>query len=133
MVVGSNPAGSYKTVISNLKKLTEIEKLQCYIWNLQCLSEKYSITPSVRGITAYSVQPQGEIPEEGRTKEKKVKEIERSAKIEENIYNGARKLNSLENMLMDKVSVKECLRSLKIKNGKGLDKIPQGILKEGAD
>ena len=34
---------------------------------------------------------------------------------------------------MDKVSVKECLRSLKIKNGKGLDKIPQGILKEGAD
>ena len=36
-------------------------------------------------------------------------------------------------MFMDPTSVKEILRSLKIKNSKGFDRIPQRILVDGAD
>ena len=36
-------------------------------------------------------------------------------------------------MFMDKLSVKDCITNLKIKNSEGFDRIPQRILKEGIE
>ena len=45
----------------------------------------------------------------------KVKNIVETTKIDENIYNGERKIYSNSKMFMDEASVKECILNLKIK------------------
>ena len=63
----------------------------------------------------------------------KVKKIVDTTVVDENIYNGTRKIYSNNKMFMDQKSVKECILNLKIKNSEGFDRIPQRILREGID
>ena len=53
--------------------------------------------------------------------------------IDVNVYNGKRKVISNEVMFMDHDSILACIKTLKIKNCEGHDRIPQRILVDGAD
>ena len=63
----------------------------------------------------------------------KIRSIVEQVNIDENIYNGTRKVFSQEEMFMDPLSVKQCMLTLKSKNTEGVDRIPQKILLDGAD
>ena len=49
-----------------------------------------------------------------------------------NVYNGKRKAISNEVMFMDPESITECIKTIKIKNCEGHDRIPQRILVDGS-
>ncbi len=63
----------------------------------------------------------------------KIRGIVEQVSIDDNVYNGTRKIFTSEKMFMDPTSVKLCLQSLKNKNTEGVDRIPQKILLDGAD
>ena len=63
----------------------------------------------------------------------KVSKITEATLINPNVYNGHIKINMLINFSIEEEDVGECLRSLKIKNCEGFDRIPQRILTDGAD
>ena len=63
----------------------------------------------------------------------KIRSIVEQVNIDENVYNGTRKVFSQEEMFMDPPSVKQCMLTLKSKNTEGVDRIPQKILLDGAD
>ena len=63
----------------------------------------------------------------------KVKDILANTKVNDQVYNGTRKVTAENKFFMDRLSVKECMLSLKIKNTDGYDRIPQRILVDGAD
>jgi hypothetical protein len=50
-----------------------------------------------------------------------------------NVYNSTKELNCHDQFFMGKAAILECLKSLKAKNSKGFDCIPQKILVDGAD
>ena len=53
--------------------------------------------------------------------------------MEPNVYNGKRKVNAANKFFMSLEAVKSCMNSLKPKNSEGFDRIPQRILKDGAE
>ena len=53
--------------------------------------------------------------------------------MEPNVYNGKRKVNTANKFFMSLEAVKSCMNSLKPKNSEGFDRIPQRILKDGAE
>jgi hypothetical protein len=53
--------------------------------------------------------------------------------IDENVYNGTRKVFSREEMFVGPLSMKQCMLTLKSKNTEGVDRIPQKILLDGVD
>ena len=63
----------------------------------------------------------------------KVKNLSESTNIRDDVYNGRKKSNAVNKMFMDQISVKECILSLKVKNCKGYDRIPQRILVDGGE
>ena len=63
----------------------------------------------------------------------KIKSALAETQIRDNVYNGKRKVISESKMFMSSNDILECLKSLKIKNCEGYDRIPQRILKDGAD
>ena len=63
--------------------------------------------------------------------EKKVQTIVREQKIEDSVYNGKRKINCLNENFMNAVNLKNAVKSLKIKNCEGHDRIPQRVLIDG--
>ena len=63
----------------------------------------------------------------------RVKNLADSTTIKDDVYNGKKKTNATNKMFMDICSVKECIKSLKIKNCEGFDRIPQRILVDGAE
>ena len=63
----------------------------------------------------------------------KIRRLIDQTNMDDNVYNGYRKVFSEEKMFMDSVSVKHCMLSLKNKNTEGVDRIPQKILLDGAD
>ena len=65
--------------------------------------------------------------------EKKVNDIYNEAKIDPQIYNGKRKLNSENKFFMTETDIIACIKTIKIKNCEGIDRIPQRILVDGAD
>ena len=56
-----------------------------------------------------------------------------SAEIDPAIYNGNKKIDGNNKMFMNREWISECLRSIKIKNTEGFDRIPQRILVDGCD
>ena len=64
---------------------------------------------------------------------KKVIDIMSAMVIDNEIYNGEKKVESSDLMFMDKGAIKECILSLKVKNSKGYDRIPQRVLIDGVD
>ena len=63
----------------------------------------------------------------------KVNDIVSNAVIDSTIYNGKKKINGNSTMFMNKEAIVECLKSIKIKNTEGFDRIPQRILVDGSE
>ena len=63
----------------------------------------------------------------------KIKNIIEELAINEEVYNGKRKVEENNKNFMDPISVKECIMNLKLKNSEGYDRIPQRILVEGVE
>ena len=63
----------------------------------------------------------------------KVKSLSRRAIFSPNVYNGKRKVNCHDKMCMYINDIIECVKTIKIKNCEGYDRILQRILVEGID
>ena len=61
----------------------------------------------------------------------KVKAIVESCKVDDNVYNGKRKVNTNDKNFMTRDNIIKAIKSIKIKNCEGFDRIPQRILSEG--
>ena len=73
-------------------------------------------------------------PEEfARFFKNKVKTITDSSVINEEVYNGKRKVLAANKMFMDQASIRTVMESIKIKNSEGYDRIPQRIIREGLE
>ena len=65
--------------------------------------------------------------------EKKVAKIVGETVVNQNVYNGRRKLMADSSMFMTSLKITECVKDLKFKNTEGYDRIPQRILIDGLD
>ena len=63
----------------------------------------------------------------------KVKGLVDDTLMDSNVYNGKQKLQSESMFFMDRESIVDCVKSLKIKNSEGFDRLPQKILFDGLD
>ena len=63
----------------------------------------------------------------------KVEKITRETIVDQNVYNGYRKLAADNQMFMSFSEVEKCIKSIKIKNCEGYDRIPQRVLNEGIE
>ena len=63
----------------------------------------------------------------------KVKNITESTLINPLVHNGHQKINIVDNDIIPITDIIECVKSLKIKNCEGYDRIPQRILSEGIE
>ena len=60
-------------------------------------------------------------------------DIHNEAKIDPSIYNGNRKVNSDSKFFMSESDIVFCIKSIKIKNCEGIDRIPQRVLVDDMD
>ena len=65
--------------------------------------------------------------------DKKVLGIVESTKVDQGVYNGRRKIHAEDGIFMTSARIIECVKSLKIKNTEGYDRIPQRIIIDGLD
>ena len=65
--------------------------------------------------------------------EKKVGDIVGSTKVDENVYNGKKRIEAQCEMFMTGLSISECVKKIKIKNTEGYDRIPQRIMVDGLE
>jgi hypothetical protein len=63
----------------------------------------------------------------------KIQNILENVSIDDEVYNGIKKIEVNNNHFMDRVAVKACIQSLKLKNSEGFDRIPQRVLVDRAD
>lgn len=63
----------------------------------------------------------------------KIRKVMDKIVMEEEVYNGNKRVESSSSFFMSKLEVMECLKTLKNKNSEGYDRIPQRILKDGSD
>ena len=63
----------------------------------------------------------------------KVKSIVETCRVNDNVYNGFQRVVGLESNFMTTRNVLEALKSIKIKNCEGYDRMPQRILNEGCN
>ena len=64
---------------------------------------------------------------------RKIKSITDNTLIDSNVYNGSKKLEANNEMFMSITEVEKCIKSIKINNSEGFDRIPQRILIEGVE
>ena len=65
--------------------------------------------------------------------EKKVGDIVGSTKVDENVYNGKKRIEAQCEMFMTGLNISECVKKIKIKNTEGYNRIPQRILVDGLE
>ncbi len=63
----------------------------------------------------------------------KVKTLVQDTLIDPNIYNGRSKIQSLDCFFMGEEAILDCVKTLKVKNCEGYDRLPQRVLKDGID
>jgi hypothetical protein len=63
----------------------------------------------------------------------KIKNVVDHVTLDDNVYNGIKKLNCQNLFFMGRAAITESLKLLKVKNSEGFDRIPQRILADGAD
>ena len=61
----------------------------------------------------------------------KISDIVNESRINNNVYNGRRKVNANDEHFMNELDIKNAILSVKIKNCEGYDRIPQRILVDG--
>ena len=59
--------------------------------------------------------------------DEKIKAIINTPCIDDSVYNGRKKVESLYKIFMDQESIRDCVLSLQVKNSEGFDRIPQRI------
>ena len=64
---------------------------------------------------------------------KKGSDIVSTTTVDQNVYNGKRKVCVQCKMFMTSDHINECVKNIKIKNTEGFDRIPQRILVEGRE
>ena len=64
-------------------------------------------------------------------KSRKVAKIVGETVVNQNVYNGSRKMVTEPVMFMTGIKISECISDLKLKNTEGFDRIPQRILIDG--
>ena len=64
---------------------------------------------------------------------KKVNDIVKSTKVDENVYNGIQKIKAQCDMFMTRDSIRKYVTEIKIKNTEGYDRIPQRVLVDGLE
>ena len=65
--------------------------------------------------------------------ENKVKTITDEAIIDDEIYNGTSRMVARDQMFMTRPEIYECIKTIKIKNNEGYDRIPQRVLVDAID
>ena len=63
--------------------------------------------------------------------ENKIKNIVNTTAIDPNVYNGARKVNEQNKNIMTPENIRKAIRTSKLKNSEGFDRITQRILIDG--
>ena len=63
--------------------------------------------------------------------EKKVDDIVSTTAIDNDVYNGTRKITKQNKNFMLTANIRNAIQSLKLKNSEGFDRIPQRILIDG--
>ena len=63
----------------------------------------------------------------------KIETITNVINVEDDVYNGSQKLIPGSKMFMTKDNILECIKTIKVKNNEGYDRIPQRILVDGID
>ena len=69
----------------------------------------------------------------GRFFNDKIVNILRDTAVDDLVYNGTRKVIAEDQFYMDSESIRECIKSLAIKNSEGFDRIPQRVIVDGCD
>ena len=64
---------------------------------------------------------------------KKVNDIIFNLTIDNNVYNGIKKVTSASTPFMSRATILECLKEIKIENCEGYGRIPQRVLVDGAE
>ena len=63
----------------------------------------------------------------------KIKNVVDHVSLDENVYNGLKKLNCQDHFFIGRATIAESLKLLKVKNSEGFDRIPQRILADSVD
>ena len=63
--------------------------------------------------------------------ERKIEDIVRTTAINNDVYNGTRKITEPNKNFMSTLNIRNAIQSLKLKNLEGYDRIPQRILIDG--
>ena len=63
--------------------------------------------------------------------ESKIQDIQNEISIDEEVYNGTKKVNADNLNFMTRSNIEEAIKSLKTKNSEGFDRIPQRIIIDG--
>ena len=61
----------------------------------------------------------------------KIKSITDATIVDQNVYNGVPKIAAADFMFMSTGEIVDCIKSIKMKNCEGYDRIPQRILVDG--
>ena len=105
------------------------------LWNAVNLAKDINpnVIPENMSDNGISIDPSGLIDAFAEFFDKKVKLIVETCRVNDNVYNGTRKVDGLESNFMTTRHVHDALNSIKIKNCEGYDRIPQRILIEGSE
>ena len=63
----------------------------------------------------------------------KIRDLVEEIDMDDSMYNGKKKLNSIPEHFMGRERILQCIKSLSMKNTEGYDRIPQRILVDGSD
>jgi hypothetical protein len=105
------------------------------LWNAVKKAKNINITQLPDKLTLNSI----EIPDNNQAEtfaeffSKKVKNIVNECKIDASVYNGTRKINSESQDFMTPENIVIAIKSLKVKNCEGFDRIPVRILIDGIE
>jgi endonuclease/exonuclease/phosphatase family metal-dependent hydrolase len=105
------------------------------LWKAVKLAKDLNVTNLPKTLYENNIKiPKSDWPDRFATFfENKVNGIVKDVKLNHNVYNGTRKVQVNNKNFMDTKSVMECVKSLKIKNSEGWDRIPQRVLVDGID
>ena len=105
------------------------------LWNAVNLAKDINpnVIPENMSDNGISIDPSGLSDAFAEFFDKKVKSIVETCRVNDNVYNGTRKVDGLESNFMTTRHVHDALNSIKIKNCEGYDRIPQRILIEGSE
>ena len=105
------------------------------LWNAVKVAKNTNVSklPPIMSLNGQTI-PENELPDAfAEYFKNKIEKIMTETKVDENVYNGKRKLNCLDENFMTRNEVLAAVKTLSIKNCEGHDRIPQRFLVDGID